>query len=222
MSVQGSPGEQPVVKIKVGSKEFGTQAEADAYIVELEAKASKPAPVVAAPPPVVAAPAAPSIETIDGRSIEDVMIENPRRYHQYMEERAAKIAKKILEEENTIKANADAQRKAEDLWWTEFYQENPDLKSKEKLVKSELAADFQRLAKLDPKEAKVELAKMSRGAVKSLLDEYGVKEEELTGKKAGGIEGSPADRTRQGKAPTEKVLSFADQMRLMQRKGKTA
>lgn len=213
--------EPPAVKIKVGSKEFDTQAAADAYIQELETKASKPAPAAPAPAPVTT-PVVQTDETIDGRSIEDVMIENPRRYHQYMKDQAKKIAEDRLKELRLEEEKAAATRKSEELWWEEFYKENPDLKSEEKLVKSELAADFSELAKLSPQEAKTQLAKKTRDSLKGLLSRYGVKEEELPGKKSGGIEGSPADRTRAGKAPTEKVLNFADQVRQMQRRGKTA
>jgi len=217
------PGkEAPVVKVKVGSKEFDTQAQADAYIQELEAKATKPAPTTTAVSTPVLTATAVSDETIDGRSIEDVMIENPRRYHQYMKDQAKKIADARFAELQAERDKADSQRKSEDLWWDEFYKENPDLKSKEKLVKSELAADFKSLASLEPQAAKAELAKRTRDTIKGVLNEYGVREEELPGKKSGGIEGSPADRTRAGKAPTEKVLNFADQVRQMQRKGKTA
>lgn len=204
-----------VTKIKVGSREFDNQAEADAYILELEKRPSQPQviqmPQYVPPPTVEDKP-----ETIDGRAIEDVIIENPARYHKYMEEKARKIAKEELDRREIEKQKVDNMRKQEDLWWKDFYIKNPDLKDDGKIVKSELQESFSELGSLDPEKAKEELAKKARAAKRSLLERYGVQEEkELPNKKAGGLEGSQSGSSSDKKPSSQKPMNFADQVRQM-------
>lgn len=106
------------------------------------------------------------------------------------------------------------QRSAQDNLWKQFYEQNPELKSKDQLVRTILSENMNTLGKMTDHQAAMKiLARKTRDQIKSWLDEEKPKEE-LSNAGIGASPGSQSQVTP--KKTEEKPLDFISQLRKAQ------
>lgn len=212
-AVEPEAGAAPATEeILIGGRTFTNEADAIAYARELEEQRTASdayrqgvqdtASTQQGNPP----PPQTSIEDADA-DFNAKYYENPKTYLDEVEKKATNAGyKKAIEEID----KRDAQR---DLW-TDFYQQNPELKNKDKLVKAILAENMNTLGKMTDHQAAMKiLARKTKDQIKSWLDEEKPKEE-LSNAGIGASPGSQSQVTR--KKAEEKPLDFISQVRKAQ------
>lgn len=151
----------------------------------------------------------PAVELIDGRPIDEVMFDNPQRYHQYVLDQATTRATSAI---HAVNHQASQER----AFWDNFYTANPDLKAHDKFVQFNLRSSFDEYAKLPVQEAQAKLAKETRSSIDGIRQEAGIKTTELAsgGVTTLGSTGTSVKRTTQ----PEKPKSFLQQVKAAQRR----
>lgn len=173
----------------------------ESKLVELtlasQAKGSITEPAQSTPP----APAKKSIE----EEIEDEIFTNPKGA-------IKKLNDHILNKVNEIQGKTDQVKQ----FWNDFYEENPDLKGLDSVVKVVEAYKSAELRPLSITAARKKLSEEVRKHVKSIEARKGVTTEEMP---QGGatILGSGGSQPGGSGKPAGKILSFADEMRQFQR-----
>ncbi len=142
---------------------------------------------------------------IDGKPLEDVMFNDPERYHEWSIEQA----KASVRAENQ---KVNAERENTQRFWDDFYKQNPDLRDQEWVVKAKFTESFPEISKLSVSEAMSKLANDSRGVVDTIKQKAGVRTKELPngGATTLGTSGAAVPRGTQPPAPQ---VSFIDQVR---------
>lgn len=186
-------------KLRYRGREFNSEAELDAYVATLHT-----------PPAQQPAPAAPTQGLIDGKPIEEVMFNDPGRYHQHILDEARRLAREDMQAVNTAAGN-------EKKFWDDLYAENPDLKDQDRAVKSVLREKFDEFAKLPVSEARTRLALEARQFVSTIRQGNGTRTTELSGGSAPalGASGAPAPRV----TVPEPSVNFIDQVKKARRRG---
>lgn len=200
-------------KVKIGGKEFASQAEAWAYAERLEQEnlandAYKQGIQDALNQSQQAQSVTQSVPEEDD-SIFDELYTNPK---EFLAKRDAQIAQSL--EEKIFSKIAQENREKE--LWNQFYSENPDLKSKDKLVKLTLQENWDTLGYMkDAGEAMKILAQKTRGELRKYLEDM-KPQHELSNFGGGPSPGSQQSVTQ--KKTEEKPLGFLDQIAKMQDK----
>lgn len=175
----------------------------EAKLAEKTAAAPKVEPTASHLAPTVRVP----VEKTKLEQIGELIFQDPEKALQLHEE---VILEKIDER--------DANKAKERQWWDEFYDENPDLKALERVVKSVVRDNWEEVSRLDLRAAKVRVAQESRKVVDLVKSQLGVKTTELDSRPAtqfGATVGS-----RQPLPPeTPKRLSFTEQIQKIRKKG---
>lgn len=190
-----APAAAPIV---VNGRTFKDAAELAAYTSQLEQRH-------AAPP----APAPKTVELIDGKPIDQVMFDDPQRYHQYVVDKAKKEARDEFHAANT-------QQKQEQLFWDDFYQQNPDLSGLKDVVAGKLRDNFVEYSKLSRDDAAKKLAADSRSVVDRIKQQQGIQTTELPSRGAStlGTTGAAVPRVN----TPERPKSFLEQVKAARRR----
>lgn len=142
---------------KLGNKTFDSAEEASRYVETLEAiQSQSQAPAAAPAAPAVAKP------MIDGRPIEDVIFEDPNKVIDYAVSKAVSAI--------------DSRREADETrlrLWNRFYEKNPDLRGKERILNGVFAENLQDWKHLSEEEGFKRLAAKTRSEIKAMGLESG-------------------------------------------------
>lgn len=115
-------------KYEINGKTFNSAQDMSKYVADLERKVLNPQPVLTQP-----INQGPQKELIDGRPVDEVMFTDPEKYTKYLE--------------NKVETKIYAARRQEEVkakFWSDFYQNNPDLRGREHIVDGEVAKNWQR------------------------------------------------------------------------------
>lgn len=197
---EGKQEDTKPTTITVGGKTFNSQADADAYFADLEAKAAA-AQQRNDPPP------AQEEELVDGMTLDELMYKNPAKYRELVAKAAADAAEKRLNDKR-------AQEENEKSFWAEYNAENPDLKDHDRITKAVLREHWDKYAKLSRAEAKKQLASDARKFLSDVRKAAGVKESEVPSGQADALGASNGGGTRKS-AP--QPVRFVDQVKARRR-----
>lgn len=181
-------------------KELATYAkeiEARAIQAEIEReRASKTQPTMNAP--VVE-------EKTDEDNIEDLLFQDPKKAIKLIEERAETRVKKMLDAK-------DATQK----FWDDFYTENPDLKSHDRVVQLITREKWNEVANIPLAEAKKRLVDESRKMINSIRGEEGTKT--VVNRTSASTLGSSGEQLPRVSVPQEVAGNFCDEIKKFQRR----
>lgn len=138
---------------KLGNKVFSSAEEASKYVASLEE--SKLKEVTAPLLPTVSN--APPKQMIDGKPIDEMLFENPTRVVEHITQAAV--------------AAVDAQKakqEAKTALWNKFYQRNPDLRGKDRIVNSVLAENLKEWNKLSEEDCMKIMAQTARNELRAM------------------------------------------------------
>jgi len=192
-------------EILIGGRTFTNEADAIAYARELEAERTASNSyrqglqdaTAQAPGNPASAPAAPEDKN-------EKFYEDPQAFI------AEQVKKAADDGYNRAITEVDQRTQKENLW-NEFYGQNPELKSKDKLVQSILQENWDTLAHMkDHKAAMKILAKKTKDTLRSWLEEE-KPQETLANAQIGASPGSQSQVTPQ--KVEEKPLDFISQLR---------
>lgn len=191
-------------KFRVGSQTFDSQAEADAYVAQLESERAYRQGLIDSVTPV--APTEPVIDPAD------IIFEDPKK--------AMDLLRKQIRDEYAAEKLAESRKneatQAVRNVWDGFYSAHPDLAANRELVDmvATLPASQESFGKLPISKALPELAKAVRAYKAKLKNETGGEELPSDPAVTSGTGGVKIPVT---KAPT-RVLSFVDEIRQLKRK----
>jgi hypothetical protein len=192
----------PAKKYTVGDQTFDTPEEVAAYAVALASRVNPYQPP--------AAPAKPAAELIDGKPIDQVMFDDPARYHQYVLQQATQKATDAIHQVNAEQGRRDA-------FFRDFYTKNPDLKDLDRLVQSTLRDNYEELANLQPEDAKKKLATKARESIDEIRRASGIKTTEVPTGGAPSL-GAAGAATPKAQPTPEAPKRFADQVRALRKR----
>jgi len=146
---------------------------------------------------------------IDGKPLEDVMFNDPLRYHEWTREQL----------KTELKADGEmiaTQKNNESRYWENFYSQHPDLIEQKWVVQSKFREEWPTLEKMSVEQSMLKLANDSRGIVDSIKQKAGIKTTELQSGAATTL-GASVNSVPRVK-PSEKVLTFVEQFQAKARK----
>jgi hypothetical protein len=197
----------PAVFEGLGGK-FKTPEELANYTKGLEEKYVKKSLETPAPAPALAAPLASDEVDPELAEIEGMLFTDP-----------AKALKKHGEYIEKKLDARDAKKAAQSQFWTDFYAENPDLKSADNLVKLIIDGKRGELANLTISEAKKKAAELVRREIEPLAGSSGGTVTEVTKAPTTQFGGSKPTAPKAPQAP-KAPINFCDQVRGMRGKKK--
>lgn len=207
----GETTEHQTSKITVAGKTFDTQQEADEYFSQLERRANTASPVS----PTQVAQAESVVEDdgdflINGEKASELIFTNPGLVLRESAKRAADAAeKRIMDRQN--------KQTAEQEFWNDFYTKNKDLENVKDLVQDTVRGNWDRLGKLPTDQAKVELAKIARNKIESVLKARGVTTQRNMSDKSPATLGASKSGSQTRTPNSGKVLNFQEQMKALKR-----
>lgn len=198
--------EESFVYEGLGGKKITDPKELANYAKELEAKAVEAQLAKersSTYQPTMTAPV--EEKKTDEDNIEDLLFQDPKKAIQLIEERAERRVKSMLD-----------QKDATQKFWTDFYTENPDLKSYDRVVQLITREKWNEVANIPLTEAKKRLVDESRKMINSIKGEEGTKT--VVNRTSASTLGSSGEQLPRVAVPQEGAGSFCDEIKKFQRR----
>lgn len=130
----------------------------------------------------------------DDEDLDDLSVRILTEPKKFVADLTADITKKVKADVTQSYTRAEAQKK----FWTDFYEENPELKSDDDIVKLTLSKEFDTIGRMSGKRGRDELANLARERILNIASKHGKGRKK--GDKSTSLEGSnqsPGGNTRQ-------------------------